>query len=267
VDSAVLYLLIAAAVVILAVVVTAGLLRGRGRSRLPGPTAPGVPPPGGSGSGTTVDVDAGLESAGRASSVDTGLLDTAVLDAEAADADGALDGGAVDLHEVEVPSPARGRLARLRARLARSNTALGKGLLALLSRDTLDERTWEEVEETLLVADLGVSATADLVDRLRQRVRVDSVRDPAAIRALLREELLAIVGPDLDRGLRSGRHDERPAVILVVGVNGTGKTTTVGKLPFWWPPTCSDLPLLNSLKCWASRWACRCMPKMVPLTL
>ncbi len=131
---------------------------------------------------------------------------------------------------VERPDPVAGRLVRLRARLARSNTALGKGLLALLTRGTIDEQTWDEVEETLLLADLGTGPTTELVDRLRQRVAVEGTADPVAVRAMLREELVALVGPDMDRSLRVERTLARPAVVLVVGVNGTGKTTTVGKL-------------------------------------
>jgi fused signal recognition particle receptor len=133
--------------------------------------------------------------------------------------------------EVERPEPAAGRLTRLRARLARSQTALGKGLLALLSRDTIDEDTWEEVEDTLLTADIGVVPTTELVGRLRTRVRVEGVKDPAQARGILREELLALVDPSMERSLQTDRRLEgRPAVMLVVGVNGTGKTTTVGKL-------------------------------------
>ncbi|WP_337060921.1 signal recognition particle-docking protein FtsY [Kineococcus sp. G2] len=130
----------------------------------------------------------------------------------------------------ERPAPVGGRLVRLRERLARSNSALGQGLLALLSRDTLDESTWEEVEETLLLADVGVGPTTEIVDHLRERVRVLGTREPAQLRELLREELLAAVGDDANRSLAVERHGERPAVVLVVGVNGTGKTTTVGKL-------------------------------------
>jgi fused signal recognition particle receptor len=131
---------------------------------------------------------------------------------------------------IERPAPSAGRLVRLRERLARSNTALGKGLLALLSRETIDESTWDEVEETLLLADLGVGPTTELVDRLRERVRVLGTREPERVRAMLREELLDLVGPGMDRSLAVDRHVGRPAVVLVVGVNGTGKTTTVGKL-------------------------------------
>ena len=131
---------------------------------------------------------------------------------------------------IERPDAALGRLQRLRARLARSNTALGKGLLALLTRGGLDEQAWEEVEDTLLAADLGVEATTELVDSLRTQVRVDGTNSEAEVRGWLRRDLLALVDPGLDRSVASARIDGRPAVVLVVGVNGTGKTTTVGKL-------------------------------------
>jgi fused signal recognition particle receptor len=127
------------------------------------------------------------------------------------------------------PEASGSRLARLRARLARSGSTLGLGLLTLLSRENLDQATWDEVEETLLLSDLGVAPTAQLVDRLRTRVRVDGVKDPAAVRAMLREELLALVDPTMDRSLHL-ESGEGPAVGLIVGVNGTGKTTTTGKL-------------------------------------
>ncbi|WP_374969939.1 signal recognition particle-docking protein FtsY [Terrabacter sp. BE26] len=131
---------------------------------------------------------------------------------------------------VERPASARGRLQRLRARLARSNSSIGQGLLALLSRGKLDEETWEEVEDTLISSDLGVEASMELVESLRTRVKVDGATDEATVRGWLREDLLSLVQPDMDRRITSTRVGDRPAVILVVGVNGTGKTTTVGKL-------------------------------------
>jgi fused signal recognition particle receptor len=131
---------------------------------------------------------------------------------------------------LEVPEPTAGRLTRLRDRLSRSQTTLGRGLFALLSRDTLDDATWEEVEDTLLTSDMGVAATTELVGRLKQRVRVEGLRSPAELRAILREELVTTLGRDTDRTLRTLPHADRPAVVLVVGVNGTGKTTTCGKL-------------------------------------
>ncbi|GAA2638252.1 MULTISPECIES: signal recognition particle-docking protein FtsY [Streptomyces] len=132
--------------------------------------------------------------------------------------------------EIEVPEPTAGRLVRLRARLARSQNSLGKGLLTLLSREHLDEDTWEEIEETLLVADVGVVPTQELVDRLRERVKVLGTRTPADLRALLKEELLTLVGTDFDRAVKTESGEDTPGVIMVVGVNGTGKTTTTGKL-------------------------------------
>jgi fused signal recognition particle receptor len=131
---------------------------------------------------------------------------------------------------LERPDAAAGRLRRLRSRLARSNTALGQGLLALLSRGRLDEEAWEEVEDTLIASDLGVEASTELVTSLRSRVKVEGTTDEATVRGWLREDLLRLVDPSLDRTVVSSRVDGRPAVVMVVGVNGTGKTTTVGKL-------------------------------------
>jgi fused signal recognition particle receptor len=136
---------------------------------------------------------------------------------------------------LEVPAPVPGRLARLRDRLARSGSPLGARMLQVLSRDHLTEDDWDELEETLLLADVGAGPSADLVDALRTQARVQGLKDPAQVRALLREPLLALVDPSLDRSLAtaptSGEDGARvPAVVLVVGVNGTGKTTTVGKL-------------------------------------
>jgi fused signal recognition particle receptor len=134
--------------------------------------------------------------------------------------------------EIEIPEPTAGRLVRLRSRLSRSQTSLGKGLLSLLSREHLDEETWEEIEDTLLTADVGVAPTQELVERLRERVRVLGTRTPEELRNLLRAELLTLVGPDLDRTVHTETRGavDRPGVALVVGVNGTGKTTTTGKL-------------------------------------
>ncbi|MET9661284.1 signal recognition particle-docking protein FtsY [Streptomyces sp. NPDC006510] len=131
---------------------------------------------------------------------------------------------------LEVPEPTAGRLVRLRARLARSQNTLGKGLLTLLSRDNLDEDTWEEIEDTLLTADVGVAPTQELVERLRERVRVLGTRTPEGLRALLREELLNLLGTDFDRAVKTESGLDTPGVVMVVGVNGTGKTTTTGKL-------------------------------------
>ena len=131
---------------------------------------------------------------------------------------------------LERPESARGRLQRLRARLARSNSAIGNALLALLARGGLSESDWEDVEDTLLASDLGVEATEELVSALRTQVKVDGTTDAEQVRQWLHDDLLRLVDPSMDRRIAASRDGEHPAVILVVGVNGTGKTTTVGKL-------------------------------------
>lgn len=132
--------------------------------------------------------------------------------------------------EIEVPEPTAGRLVRLRSRLSRSQNALGKGLLTLLSREHLDDDTWEEIEDILLTADVGVAPTQELVDGLRERVKVLGTRTPDELRGLLREELLKLVGTEVDRTVKTEPEERRPGIVMVVGVNGTGKTTTTGKL-------------------------------------
>ena len=130
---------------------------------------------------------------------------------------------------LERPDSTASRLVRLRQRLSRSQGGLGRGLLMLLSRDRLDEDTWEEIEDTLISADVGVGPTQELVEKLRTRLRVEG-STAADARAVLREELLALVDPTMDRRLAVTGADGLPGVVLVVGVNGAGKTTSVGKL-------------------------------------
>src|SRR5262249_15354822 len=124
--------------------------------------------------------------------------------------------------EIEVPPPSAGRLVRLRARLSRSQNALGKTLLTLLSRDTLDDDAWDEIEDTLVQADVGVAPSRQIVEDLRTKVKVFGSRTPDEVRGLLKDEMLAQIGKDLDRSLRTEPHGAQPSIILVVGVNGTG---------------------------------------------
>src|SRR3954470_19868173 len=127
---------------------------------------------------------------------------------------------------IEKPEPTASRLVRLRQRLGGTHGGLGRGLLALLSRERLDEDTWEAIEDLLLTADIGVAPTQQVVEGLRTRLRVEGAApDP---RAALREELVRLVDPAMDRRLQVTGSDGRPGVVLVVGVNGSGKTTTVG---------------------------------------
>ncbi len=165
-----------------------------------------------------------VDNAGTASGAPTRTLDDIRLPGEVAtDADQSL------LPDVERVDPVAGRLQRLRDRLSRSQSTLGRGLLLLLARDRLDEATWEEIEETLLGADVGVVPTQELVQRLRARVRGESANGVRA-HDLLRDELINMLDPDLDRTLHADRLAGKPGVVMVVGVNGVGKTTTVGKI-------------------------------------
>ncbi|MHA3705087.1 signal recognition particle-docking protein FtsY [Jatrophihabitans sp. YIM 134969] len=132
--------------------------------------------------------------------------------------------------ELDVPEAAGTRLQRLRARLARSQSGLGRGLLSVLSRDHLDEESWDEVEEALLTADVGVAATQEIVTALRTRVQVLGTRSAGELRALLADELVKAIDPTMDRTLHTAPHAEHPGIVMMVGVNGTGKTTTCGKL-------------------------------------
>ncbi len=136
----------------------------------------------------------------------------------------------VEETEFEQPSQPKGRLARLRGRLARSQSTLGKSLLSLIGGGDLTAEQWEEIEDALLAADVGVGPTTELVDKLRARLGAEGITDATGARAVLREELISLVGVNLDRTLKTTGADGKPGVVVVVGVNGTGKTTTVGRL-------------------------------------
>lgn len=127
-------------------------------------------------------------------------------------------------------APAAGRIGRLRGRLSRSQGVFGQSVLGLLSAGDLDEEAWEDIEAELLQADLGVDITTKVVEELRQLIAERGVSSEAEARAMLREVLIAACAPGLDRAVRAMPNDGKPAVVLVVGVNGTGKTTTTGKL-------------------------------------
>ena len=131
---------------------------------------------------------------------------------------------------LDQPEEPRSRFARLRRRLASSNNVLARALGDLLSVDRIDSETWDDFEATLIASDLGVGPTTELTEALRRELSIDGVSDPEHARQVLRAELLKLVEPDLDRSLNLTAAEGDPAVVMVVGVNGTGKTTTVGKL-------------------------------------
>jgi fused signal recognition particle receptor len=132
--------------------------------------------------------------------------------------------------EIEAIAPPEGRLERLRGRLARSQNALGRSVLGLIGGGDLDEESWQDVEDTLLIADLGPVVTESVISQLRGRLASGSVRTEADAKAVLRDVLITELHPGMDRSIRALPHADHPSVLLIVGVNGTGKTTTVGKL-------------------------------------
>ena len=139
------------------------------------------------------------------------------------------------LVETEAPAldeidPTEGRLSRLRGRLSRSQGAIGTSMLGLLGAGDLDEEAWEEIEDTLVMADLGTGATTAVVESLRAQLAAGKIRNPEQARAALKSVLVEQLHPELDRSVKALPHADRPSVMLVVGVNGTGKTTTTGKL-------------------------------------
>jgi fused signal recognition particle receptor len=209
------------AVLVVTLVTGVALVSGRGRKQVPAPRPrPGLDYRPGTGDDAEVPRDTPLRP-----------VDTLDLPDDVEVLPPTVDVVDPQTPVLDVPEPTAGRLARLRSRLSRSQTVLGRGLFALLTRDVLDEDTWEEVEDTLLGSDMGVAATTELTTALRRRVRVEGVRTVSELRPVLREELVALIGRDLDRSLRTLPHEDgRPAVVLVVGVNGVGKTTTCGKL-------------------------------------
>ncbi|HEY3034933.1 MAG TPA: signal recognition particle-docking protein FtsY [Streptosporangiaceae bacterium] len=202
------YLIIAIALVVVIAIVGGAVLlrpprRRGGRAGPPAPPPPAPPAPGEAGTATAADTT-------QAPPGVPPLLPGPAPVAEA-------------------PPPLAGRMARLRGRLARSQSGFGSVLLGLLSRDSLDDQSWEEIEDTLIAADIGVAPSRQLVGELRTQVRVQGARGDA-VRALLRADLIQTVGADQDRSLRIGPHGDRPGVVLIVGVNGTGKTSACGKL-------------------------------------
>ncbi|MFI6096655.1 signal recognition particle-docking protein FtsY [Lentzea sp. NPDC051213] len=132
--------------------------------------------------------------------------------------------------EVEEIEPTAGRLERLRGKLSKSRNAFGSSLLGLLGAGDLDEDSWQDVEDTLLIADLGAATTNEIVETLRAKIASSAVRTEAEAQALVRSVLVSALDPSMDRALKALPHAGKPAVLLVVGVNGVGKTTTTGKL-------------------------------------
>jgi fused signal recognition particle receptor len=217
--------------VVAAVVVVGGgtaafvpYLRSRRRSLPPGGQPGSQQGAGGVGTLKRDEVDSATAGQGTLAPPEPAAPDVAAPEAAAPDV------VAVPGRVVERPPPSAGRLARLRSRLARSHSAFGSVLLNLISAGKLDEQAWEEIEDTLIGSDMGVGPARELVEQLKTEVKVAGTQDPAEVREFLKADLVAMINPAMDRTLHLARHGDRPSVVLVVGVNGTGKTTTCGKL-------------------------------------
>ena len=118
---------------------------------------------------------------------------------------------------------------RLRDRLGKARSAFSGYMGSVLGRAGIDEETWEDLEEALLRADVGVASTTTLIEHLRSRVSEESITEPEVLLDALKQEMKAQVGA-YDRSLDRTVDEGRIPVWLVVGVNGAGKTTTIGKL-------------------------------------
>ncbi|BDV26248.1 signal recognition particle-docking protein FtsY [Corynebacterium ulcerans] len=177
---------------------------------------------------TKLEEDA-YEAAAAASVVASGA-EKALEEAADAPADSAAETEAVQAEPQDDIAPASGRIGRLRGRLSRSQNVFGKSVLGMLSAGELDEDAWEDIEAQLIQADLGVTITMKVVEDLREMIAERGVASEADARAMLKECLIRACKPELDRSIKAMPYEGKPAVVLVVGVNGTGKTTTTGKL-------------------------------------
>ncbi len=225
-DSLLIILIISGIIILgLAVGGSIALLRGRDSDEDQGLPRPGIDYTPGVGDDSTEPRDTPRK---NIESIEVG---TALVDRESSTPVDIEPEGETDeaLWEVEVPEPTAGRMSRLRARLARSNNVFGKSLLGLLSSGSLDQEAWDDIEATLLGADLGVGPTQELMNELKIRIAAAGNTSPDFMREALKEALSDLIDPSMTRSLAHSPGD-RPAVIMVVGVNGTGKTTTVGKL-------------------------------------
>ena len=132
--------------------------------------------------------------------------------------------------DIEAPESVDQRSSRLRSRFAKSQGGLGQSLRALFAGSEIAAQTWDDLEDTLIMSDVGVTASGLVIDRLKSAIRSAGTTDAGQVDALVRRELTQIIDGGFDRSLKTARHDDRPAIVLTVGVNGTGKTTTTGKL-------------------------------------
>ena len=126
------------------------------------------------------------------------------------------------------PDTEQSRMQRLRSRL--SGKALGRSLATIFSGDRIDASVWSDLQDSLIIADVGVESSEEIVATVRELARSAGVAAPPDLRDILRSVLIDAINPGMDRSINISRSGQEPAVVMVVGVNGTGKTTTTGKL-------------------------------------
>jgi fused signal recognition particle receptor len=237
-DSLTLWLIVAAVVVVLAIVITVLVVRGRRNRSAATPTAPKT---------TTAPGPGVAQEGDKTAQANAPPSGTATAEAPEAPAQ----------PTTETPAPVEGRMARLRARLFKSNNVFGKGLLALLSRDNIDEDVWDEIEMTLLSADLGTEATDDLMLQLRARVKVEGSRTPERVRQILSEELLKLVDPTMDRSIATDRVGTTPRWSWSSASTALARPRPSARSPAYsWPRTrtCCSVPRTPSVPPQPNSW-------------
>ena len=128
------------------------------------------------------------------------------------------------------PETASERTSRLKNRFTNSQAGINNSLRNLFTKTSLTETEWTELEEALIIADVGAKSAAEIIHKLKAAVRNLSSTSPNQLKDVVKSVLVEIVAGDYDRTLKISRKNDQPAVVLTVGVNGTGKTTTTGKM-------------------------------------
>ena len=119
-----------------------------------------------------------------------------------------------------------GLLGKIKEGLNKTRASISNGVNSIINSFTkIDEELFEELEETLVMSDMGVATSEEICDRLRKKIKETGVTDPKEIKGMMKEIITELLGED--EGLRL---DTKPSVILVIGVNGVGKTTSIGKI-------------------------------------
>ena len=132
--------------------------------------------------------------------------------------------------QVEVPEATDQRNTRLKDRFTKSQSGIGSALKNLFNSSDISDSDWANLEDELILADVGAKASVEIVEKLRRAVKSAGSTQATNLKEVATQELTKLVDGGFDRTIRIKRKGDAPAVVLTVGVNGTGKTTTTGKL-------------------------------------